>query len=113
MLVEIYHSSTDPVVKEAVSSCFATMSDLRVVITTVAFGMGIDCPDVRQVIHVGPPDDVEAYIQETGQVGHDGHQSVAVLLLKGARPQMDMAMHNYCKEVVEESHSLTILRATV
>ena len=40
---------------------------LRIVCATVAFGMGLDCTDVCQVIHVGAPDDVESYIQETGR----------------------------------------------
>ena len=39
---------------------------LRVVIATVAFGMGIDCRNVTQVIHMLPPPDVESYVQETG-----------------------------------------------
>ena len=51
-LIEMYHSSTDPVVKE---TRFAAKTDLRVVIATVALGIGIDCPDVGQVVHVGPP----------------------------------------------------------
>ena len=47
----------------------------------VAFGMGLDCTDVCQVIHVGAPDDVESYIQETGRGGHDGNLSLATLLV--------------------------------
>lgn len=36
-----------------------------IVISTLAFGMGIDCPDVRSVVHLGPPDDTDVYIQQT------------------------------------------------
>ena len=42
--------------------------------------MGIDCPDVRQIVHVGMPDDTEAYIQETGRAGRDGKAALAILL---------------------------------
>lgn len=61
-LVDMYHSSTDSVVKGIAIDHFSKNSNLRVVIATVTFGMGIDCADVRQVIHLGPPDDLEAYI---------------------------------------------------
>ena len=47
----------------------------------VAFGMGLDCTDVCQVIHVGAPDDMESYIQETGRGGRDGNLSLATLLV--------------------------------
>ena len=56
--MEMYHSCTDPVVKESISNLFTKNSRLRVLVATVVFGMGIDCSDVRQVIHVGPPEDV-------------------------------------------------------
>ena len=98
-LIDMYHSCTDPVVKDSISMLFTKKSCLRVVIATIAFGMGIDCPDVRQVVHVGPPDDVELYIQETGHtVMADGEDAVSVLLLlKGARPRMDVTMLNYVR----------------
>ena len=52
--------------------------------------MGIDCADIRQIVHLGPPDDVEGYIQETGRTGRDGQSSLAVLLLlKGATQYCD------------------------
>ena len=79
-LVDMYTSIIDKDHKDSILNLFTKRSHLRIVIATIAFGMGVDLPDVRQVIHVSSPDDIESYIQETGRAGRDGLPSLAVLL---------------------------------
>lgn len=60
-----------------------TEDETRVMVATNAFGMGIDKPDVRLVVHMESPDSPEAYFQEAGRGGRDGQQAYAVLLFNG------------------------------
>jgi ATP-dependent DNA helicase RecQ len=72
-----YHAQMSPALKEAHLKRFQE-EDGVVVVATVAFGMGIDKPDVRFVIHSDPPKSVEAYWQEVGRAGRDGLPAEAI-----------------------------------
>ena len=67
----MFTSVTDQHQKDGTIHAFTRNSQLRIVIATVTFGMGIDSPDVRQIVQIGLPDDTESYIQETGCAGRD------------------------------------------
>ena len=74
-----FHAGLDQVVKDERQRGW-TQDRYRVVVATNAFGMGIDKPDVRTVIHMDIPSSIEAYFQEAGRAGRDGERSYAVLL---------------------------------
>ena len=69
---------TTPKKEELMASFSVNGGTLRIVIATTAFGMGVDIPDIRQIIHWGLPATLEEYIQEAGRSGRDGSHSVAI-----------------------------------
>ena len=79
-LVDMFTACTKADVKEKIILNYANPdSTLRIVIATIAFGMGLDCPNVRRIVHIGAPSDIEAYLQETGRGGRDGERCTATL----------------------------------
>ena len=78
-----YHAGLDVAIKEERQQAWQE-GKIRVMVATNAFGMGIDKPDVRVVIHIDCPDSIEAYFQEAGRAGRDGKKAYAVLLYNNA-----------------------------
>jgi ATP-dependent DNA helicase RecQ len=80
---DFYHAGLTPELRDKKQAAWSS-GETRVIVSTNAFGMGIDKADVRFVIHWDIPDSIESYFQETGRAGRDGNPSYAVLLFSGS-----------------------------
>lgn len=95
-LITMYtRASTAPMKKIVLSLFTQKNSVLRVVIATTAFSMGIDCPDIHQVIHWGAPCNLEHYLQEIGRAGRDGEASCALLICAKRNHHVEQQMRSY------------------
>ena len=81
-LIDMFFTGTDTDIKDHIIANFTKPSCLRIVIATTAFGMGVDCPNIRLVIHLGAPSDVESYVQQIGRAGRDGVICCAIVFIK-------------------------------
>ena len=81
---QAYHAGLPARRREEVQDAFMTGLDCRVVVATIAFGMGIDKPDVRWVVHEQVSESIDTYYQELGRAGRDGEAAQAVLFYRQA-----------------------------
>jgi len=79
---DFYHAGLDPALRRERQNQWMKGTS-RVIVATNAFGMGIDKPDVRFVVHLDLPDSLEAYFQEAGRAGRDGERAVALMIFNG------------------------------
>ena len=103
-----YHAGLSEAIRARVLKAFLT-DERRVIVATSAFGMGIDKPDVRRVLHWGPPPTLEAYYQEAGRAGRDGKASDCIVLW---RPQ-DLSWGNISPAMQQYVESRTNHRALI
>ena len=76
----MFHACTEPKIKDKITESFTTPSfPVCLVIATVTFGMRIDVPYIRSIIHFGASKDVETYIQAIGRAGRDSEQANALI----------------------------------
>lgn len=103
-ICQMFSASTEESVKNGIQKAFVDPNGtLRVVLATIAFGMGLDAPDVRNVIHWGPSMSIEAYLQETGRASRDGKDATAVLYFNKSdiakNSPVNDTMKQYCCNV--------------
>ena len=98
-LFAMYHARVDEDDKKTILEAFQPGdSKCRLLFSTIAFGMGVDIPDIRTVIHYGPSSDIESYFQESGRAGRDGKDSRAVMYVYPGSllGHVDNNMKAYC-----------------
>ena len=81
VVLEMLHSCTPASNKENNLQSFQReQGSVRILVATIAFGMGVDCKEVYRTVHFGPAKNVESYMQESGRAGRDGNRSTACFL---------------------------------
>ena len=84
VILEMLHSCTPAANKGSILSSFTdTCGGIRILVATIAFGMGVDCKGVWRTVHFGPPKNVESLIQESGRAGRDGLPSYSHIIYNG------------------------------
>lgn len=94
--VEMFHSRIDELNKEHILQSMAVEDgSVRVLLATIAYGMGIDCKDVKVVLHYGPSYNLETYLQESGRAGRNMSATCKAVMLYSS------LMMKYCEEEIK------------
>ena len=94
--MEMFHSRIDELNREQILQSMAVADGtIRVLIATIAYGMGIDCKDVKAVIHHGPSKNLETYMQESGRAGRTSSEMCKSVLLYSS------LMLKYCHDDIK------------
>ena len=111
---DMFTACTAPSVKKNIIKSFTDPSgNLRLLVATTAFGMGLDSPNIRQVIHWTPPESVEMYVQQSGRCGRDGEAAVAKLYYNDGdlKDNVTAEMAAYCKNEASQCRRYTLMSA--
>ena len=105
-MVEMYHSRIDELNQENIVADLAKSDgNIRILISTIAYGMGVNCQGVRTIIHYGPSRNIEAYHQESGRAGRDTPALCTAVML------YSNVMLKYCDDDIKEyAHNNTLCR---
>ena len=109
LFAQFHSPQTADMKKEILSEIVKENSNIRVIFATSALGMGVNAPFVTQIVHIGPPSSLEAFIQEIGRAGRKGQPSKSFLFYSNSeisdykinKKLIDKAMADFCKNSSE------------
>lgn len=116
-ICEKFTACSSPSTKRKIIASFTHPDGMvRIVMATVAFGLGLDSPNIRTVTHWGPPEDLETYVQETGRGGRDNMLSHAILYYNkrdiAANSHVSDEVRRYCENMSECRRALLMRKFT-